>query len=470
MVNLNAPKEKIDSQRLRSSFRDPSGFLFKHEGVLYRQVSYQYQENYDFLINSGLYHALVSSGLLIPHEEVDTLKEVAEDTYKVIKPEEVKFISYPYEWCFSQLKDAALVTLEIQKKALSFGMTLKDGSAYNIQFKEGKPVLIDTLSFEKLQENSPWVAYRQFCQHFLSPLALMHYTDVRLNQLLRVYLDGLPLDLTCSLLPFRARFNPGVFLHIYLHARAEGKYDEKGGKHGIKRRFSLQSFRGLIDSLESLIRKFKWCSFKTTWSDYYSTTHNYSQEAFDHKKEVVENFLEKVKPQTLWDLGANQGVFSQIASKKGIFSVAYDIDPACVEENYQWCKKKNEVNILPLLLDLTNPSPSIGWENEERMSFLDRAPADVVLALALIHHLAISNNLPLKDIARFLSRIGKVLIIEFVPKSDSQVQTLLKIRDDIFSDYTQEAFEKVFKTYFTIEQSVKLKNSLRSLYLMRKLC
>lgn len=196
------------------SFRDPSGFIFFENGSLYRQVNIVYRENYDQLINSGLYETLVRLGLMVSHEEVDLHYARTNSAYRILKPALIPFISYPYEWCFSQLKDAALTTLEIQKKALDFGMSLKDASAYNIQFLDGKPVFIDTLSFEKYEEGQPWVAYRQFCQHFLAPLALMCFSDVRLNQLLRIYPDGIPLDLASCLLPLRTFLKFSLLSHI----------------------------------------------------------------------------------------------------------------------------------------------------------------------------------------------------------------------------------------------------------------
>jgi hypothetical protein len=177
-----------------SSFRDPSGYLFHRGAELYRQVNRRYQENYDLLTSSGLYDKLVAEGLLVPHEEVDLEPLDAATAYKTIKPLLVPFVSYPYEWCFSQLKDAALATLAIQKTAMSHGMSLKDASAYNIQFIDCRPVLIDTLSFERYVPGRPWIAYRQFCQHFLAPLALMSYRDPRVSQLLKAGLDGIPLD------------------------------------------------------------------------------------------------------------------------------------------------------------------------------------------------------------------------------------------------------------------------------------
>ena len=450
-----------------SSFRDPSGFLFVQNGFLYRQVNTLYKENYNYLINSGLYKTLVDSELLIPHNEVDIKYAKSDKAYRIIKPELVQFISYPYEWCFSQLKYAALTTLEIQKIALDFRMSLKDCSAYNIQFKSGKPVLIDTLSFENYREGEPWVAYKQFCQHFLAPLTLMSYKDIRLNQLFRIYIDGAPLDLASSLLPFRTHFKFSLLSHIHLHASSQ-KYFADKNINTSNRKISRFSFIGLIDNLESAIRKLKWQARGTEWADYYKDI-NYSSDAFQNKKQIVAKFFDKVKSKVVWDLGANVGMFSRIASDKGIQVISFDIDPAAVERNYLECVRKSETNILPLVFDLTNPSPGIGWENQERMSWIERGPAETVLALALIHHLAISNNLPLDKIADFFNIICcESLIIEFVPKSDSQVQRLLTTREDIFFDYRQIIFEKEFEKHFYIIKSVKIKDSKRTLYLMKK--
>ena len=418
-------------------------------------------------MNSGLYEVLVDTELLIPHDVVDIEGLEPDKAYKILKPELIPFISYSYEWCFSQLKNAALITLKIQKKALDFGMSLKDCSAYNIQFRKGKPVSVDTLSFEKYQEGKPWIAYRQFCQHFLAPLALMSYRDIRLNQLFRIYIDGIPLDLASSLLPFHTRFKFSLLSHIYLHAKAQKYFADKTANTSGGKKMSLLSFNGLIDNLESAIKKLKWQSQNTEWSDYYEET-NYSMDALQHKKQIVAELLDKIDPRNVWDLGSNIGMFSRIASDKGIQTISFDIDPGAVEKNYLECIRKGETHILPLVLDLTNPSPSIGWENQERMSLLERDPADTVFALALIHHLAISNNLPLNRIADFFSKICKSLIIEFVPKNDSQIQRLLSTREDIFPSYRQQVFEDEFSRYFRIQDSVKIKDSERIIYLMER--
>lgn len=451
---------------LASSFRDPSGFLFLRDGFIYRQVNTIYRENYDYLISSNLYKTLVDAELLIPHHEVDIKEARSDEIYKVIKPELIPFISYPYEWCFSQLKDAALTTLEIQKKSLDFGMSLKDCSAYNIQFRKGRPIFIDTLSFEKYHQGKPWIAYRQFCQHFLAPLALMSYKNIRLNQLFRIYIDGPPLDLTSSLLPLRTRFRFSLLSHIHLHARSQKHFADRT-IDASRHKMSHIAFLGLIDNLESAIKRLKWAPKGTEWAEYYYCT-NYSSVALDHKKQIIAELLDKTNAKSVWDLGANVGIFSRIASNKGIQTISFDLDPAAVERNYLECVERNETNILPLLLDLTNPSPGIGWQNKERTSLLERSPTDTVLALALIHHLAISNNLPFRKIADFLSRICSSLIIEFIPKNDSQVQRLLSTREDIFPGYTQKNFENEFKNFFEIQSSTKIKESQRTLYLMKR--
>lgn len=448
---------------LPSSFRDPSGFLFIKNKQLYRQINKCYLGNYNLFIKSGLYQKLVDQQLLIPHQEITT------KVNKIIKPKLIDFISYPYEWCFSQLKDTALLTLKIQKLSLQYKMTLKDASAFNIQFYKGQPILIDSLSFEKYIPGQPWIAYRQFCQHFLAPLALMSYTDLRLNQLLKIYLDGIPLDLTSKLLSKKTWFNLGLLTHIHLHNKSQQYFKEKKISHkSLDNKMSLNSLLTLIDSLEKTIKNLNLTNMKSNWIHYYQDN-NYSKNALDQKKQIVEKLLKEINPKTTWDLGANIGVFSLIASQKSQQVISFDNDPLVIELNYLNIKKLKKFNILPLVQDLTNPSPAIGWQNQERLSLYERKSADVILALALIHHLAIVNNVPLNKLAKFFSHITRYLIIEFVPKNDSQVQTMLKLRKDIFSYYTQENFEKEFKKYFKIKTRIKINNSKRSLYFMEKI-
>lgn len=450
-----------------SSFRDPSGFIFYDEKSVYRQINLSYKSNYLGLMESGLYEKLIKMNLIIKHSEIDSPMD--KNGYKIIKPKEISFISYPYEWSFSQLKDAALLTLKIVKISIEHGMILKDASAFNIQFVEGLPIFIDTLSFEKYEKDLPWVAYRQFCQHFLAPLALMAYTDIRLNQLLKIYLDGIPLDLASKLLPIKTYFNFSILSHIHLHSKSQNKWaDKQINIKKQKRRMSKIQLQGLIDNLYSSVKKIELKKTKTEWGNYYNFT-NYNTKAFKNKGNIVKKMIKTSKPQSVWDMGANDGYFSRIAANYGAKTIAFDIDPIAVEKNYLKIKKDNEKNILPNLLDLTNPTSDYGWANEERTALIKRGPADLVMALALVHHLAISNNLPFSKIAHFFSKICEYLIIEFVPKKDSQVKKLLASRKDIFSEYNEHNFQTIFNQYFKLISKSNVKNSLRTIYFYKKL-
>ena len=462
------PNYKMETFPLvSSSFRDPSGILFFVNGQVYRQVNQSYKKDYEKLMDSGLYDLLIKKKLLIPHEEVNIEPVLNEKSYKIIKPQQIPFISYPYEWCFSELKEAALTTLEVQKISMDFGMTLKDANAYNIQFIDGHSTLIDTLSFETYRDGQFWNGYRQFCQHFLAPLSLMSHKDVRLLHLLRVFIDGIPLDLASSILPMRTKSMFSLMTHIHAHAKSQKHYESKTDIKIKERKLGQRSFLGIIESLSSAVKKLNWKPKGTEWAEYYSDT-NYSESGFEQKKDVIVNFFEKIKPKVVWDLGANTGIFSRLSSSKDILTISFDIDPAAVEKNFLECKKNGEKNILPLVIDLTNPSSSIGWQNDERMSLMDRGPADTILALALIHHLAISNNVPLYKIAEFFGNLCKSLIIEFIPKTDSQVQRLLVSREDIFDEYTEENFKTEFKKIFNIDEIIPVKDSKRTIYLMEK--
>ncbi|MBI2784960.1 MAG: SAM-dependent methyltransferase, partial [Legionella longbeachae] len=455
----------------QSSFRDPSGFIFTHQGNIHRQVNLIYRPHYDHLMHSGLYKKLIDKNWLVPHTELESAP-FSEEAYKILLPMQLQFISYPYEWSFSQLKDAALLTLDLQELSMKYGMTIKDASAYNIQFEQGRAIFMDTLSFEIYEEGQPWEAYKQFCQHFLAPLVLMSKKDIRLGQLLRVYIDGIPLDLASSLLSKRTWTNPGLLMHLHLHARMQKFYSQtsktKHSNNQRKAQLSKKGFMGLLHSLRQTIKKLEWKPVGTEWADYYQAT-NYSDSSFEEKNRIVKQYLQLIKPKVVWDLGANTGHFSRLASEMGATTtLAFDIDPGAVEINYRMIKKHGHQSLLPLLLELTNPTPNLGWSNKERDSLMDRGPADCIMALALIHHLAISNNIPLNRIASFFAQIGDHLIIEFVPKSDSQVKRLLQSRKDIFENYTRKNFENVFSTYFSISCINEVAGSERILYLMTK--
>lgn len=452
----------FDSAREFSPFRDPSGCVFTREGVLYRQINPSYFPQYRALMDSGLYEEPRKFDAIVAHEETET----GEDAI-VIRPERVPFISYPYEWSFGELRDAALLTLKLHRRALRHDMILKDASAYNIQFVSGRPVLIDTLSFDFYTEGEPWGAYGQFCRHFLAPLLLMKEKDVRLNRMLSLFIDGIPLDLTVSLLGGKG----GLLAkeHIVWHANSVSKHNEDGrkrlfgGKTQELARLTKEKQLAIIESLIRGIEGLTLVDVDTEWGDYYAHT-NYSPEASEEKGRLVRAYLDKLHPTSVWDLGANDGTYSKLALDVGAHVVAFDIDTVAVERNYNEVKKTRTA-MLPLVLDLTNPSPGIGFANRERTEIGARETPDCVMALAVIHHLAISNNLPLDMLAQWFASLSENLIIEFVPKEDSQVQVLLATRTDIFPGYTQQGFEEAFGRYFTLREKTPIQGSERTLYL-----
>ncbi len=415
-------------------------------------------------MDSGLYQVLVDRGLLIRHEELTPVDDTSTGT--TIAPVPVPQVSYPYEWSFSEYQDAALLTLEVCRIAIAHDMILKDASAYNVQFLEGRPVFIDTGSFEALEEGIPWSGYRQFCQHFLAPLTLAARIDIRLLRLLETHIDGVPLDLASKLLNGRTGLSPGAWMHIRLHARAQRKFSDQTAASPARtqRQVSRNGLLGLLDSLRGNVTKLRGTTARTEWGDYYDET-NYGEEATRHKREMVSAWCQRLSPSLTWDLGGNTGFYSRAAVSGGGTVVCWDVDPLAVERNYLQVRDGNETRLLPLLLDLTNPSKGIGWGNRERDSLAARGPVDLVMALALVHHLAIANNVPLDLIAEYFASLGKHLIIEFVPREDSQVQRLLLSREDIFADYDIDSFAQAFSRYFIERERVPVSQSVRTLFL-----
>lgn len=459
----------MTSDSVLGSFRDPNGFVFKRDGVVYRQVNPAGRDAYDALLQSGLYETLVNKDLLVSHAEVEPASVEATHAYKVLLPDQVGFISYPYEWCFSQLKAAALLTLSAQRIALDHGMTLRDASAFNVQFHRGEPVLVDTLSFGPSLPGEPWVAYRQFCQHFLGPLSLMALRDTRVAQLLRANLDGIPLELTSRLLPSRSRVMLGLAIHVHAHARSQRRHGSLATTEGVRdpKPFTRTAFYGLLDSLSKCVQRLDAGHGTSAWIDYYQEGDSYSSTSLSIKEQLVRAYLTKTQPQTVWDLGANTGRFSQLASGLDADVVAFEQDHAAVDTHYNTLRRNGDARVLPLLADLLNPSPALGWAHTERDSLAARGPCDTALALALVHHLAIHNNVPFQLIAAFMQAICHSLIIEFVPKDDPKVQQMLARREDVFDRYSREEFLRAFERHFRLEAWEPLPGSKRSLYLMR---
>lgn len=464
-------------KQLNSSFRDTSGYIFIDDNIVYRCVNKSYKEHYDYLMSSGLYSTLVINNYLVSHCEIDytnKFKLNQNDVYKVIQPYQIPFISYPYEWSFTQLKEAAILTLKIQLEALNFNMILKDATAFNIQFNNGKPVFIDTLSFEKYNEGSVWQAYSQFCRHFLAPLALIAYCDYRMYNLSINFLDGIPLDYASALLPFKTKFKLGLFMHLHLNSKIHQKAEKE--KHAKAKPVYLTKQR-LINLIENLLNTVQSITYNTTkgnssWNGYYSFT-NYDSEAFKMKEQLILSLINKCAgdKNRIIDLGSNNGHFSRVISNQlpDSIIISSDLDYHAVDDNYKLIENDTNKNIYPLVTDITNPAPDIGWGNLERESFLTRIKnSDILLALALIHHISITNNVPFEKSAALFSECTKYLIIEFVPIDDSQTKKIIDEKLGDYSYYNIENFESAFSKYFSIIEKADIINTKRTLYLMER--
>jgi len=448
------------------SFRDPAGFVYRRDGVLYRQINAGYTADWELFRSTGLYDRLVAKGWLVEQTEVDASFAFDDRAARVLRPRELDFVSYPYEWTFSQLKDAALLTLDVQAAALAASMTLKDASAYNVTFDGPRPVMIDALSFEARPDDAPWLAYRQFCQHFLAPLALMARRDIRSGALLRDFIDGIPLDFAAHLLPARSRLQPGLAMHVHLHARAQkGVLGADGSRAERQRsdvRMSRERIEALIDSLRRTVNGLHWDPQKTQWAAYGETS-SYTKSGAAAKALLVERFIGATDGNVVWDLGANNGAFSRIAAGLGRSVVALDGDQGAAELLYRELRDQSEASIMPLVVDLSNPSPALGWAHGERRSLADRANADTLVALALIHHLAIGNNVPLGEVSSYFARLGRQLIIEFVPKEDPRVRAMLVDRRDVFADYSLDGMLAAFEPEWHLVDRSPIEDSQRTL-------
>ncbi len=447
-----------------SSYRDPAGFIFQQDGHVYRQVNNSGQAGYEALMQSGLYNFLTAKKWLIPHTE---RKDMVADTgaFTVLQPEQLAFTGYAYEWSFSMLQDAALLTLRIARAALDHGLILKDATPFNIQFHKGSMILIDTLSFEPYTEEQPWIAYRQFCESFLAPLLLMHYKQQQLPSLQLAWPEGMPLNLVSKLLPFKSRLSMLTYLHIHLHARMAAK---KKGTIRQKPVLPRNKLDGLIRSLEILVQSLRCSNRNTTWGDYYSEAAQ-RQDYLEQKKTLVSQWSRELDGiKTAVDFGANDGTFSLPLAERSIHTVAADGDAVAINSLYEKIRGTGFDHIQPLIIDFTYPSPAIGTGNTERPSFLQRlGKRDLGYCLAFIHHLCIGKNIPLQKLAELLADSCHILIIEFVPKTDEKVQVLLQQKADIYPDYHAAGFEQSFSTCFRIEKTATIPGTDRTLYLMR---
>jgi hypothetical protein len=449
-----------------ASYRDPDGFIFWYNNELYRQVNKSYTADYHLLSESGLYRRLTEKNWLVSHEPINENFTGSEDWLITLKPHRIPFVSYPYEWSFDMLKDAALLTIDITKEAMESGMILKDATPFNIQFHQGRPILIDTLSFEKYQERNSWNAYKQFCECFLFPLLLSSYTKTPWQKMLAIYHDGIPLETTAATLPFRSKWNINVWLHVFLQKNIRNRQNKIPAPEDKEFSFSKAKMTILLNGLYGFITGLKYRQ-KQVWDDYYGAT-ILGEGYLEEKEKVFKSLMEGLYINTAIDIGTNDGHFSHIVASTAQLVLAIDSTPNCINQLYLAQKEKGPANILPLVLDIANPSAAIGFRNQERDSFLSRVRADLVIALALMHHLHFYNNIRLDKQADFFSSLTrKFLIIEFISVDDEKVKIIANRKKGEAHRYDIGYFEEVFSVPFIIHRRHMLKNG-RALYLMEK--
>ena len=453
----------------RGSFRDPSGRVFRLGDDIYRTVSKRAQQHYDFVHSTGLIDDLIGQGRVVRTAEVEpsVLKDAAKGAYKVLQHERVPFVSYPYEWSFPLLKDAAILHLDIQIEALGRGVSLSDATAYNIQFRGAEPVFIDLLSLREYQEGELWFGHRQFCEQFLNPLLMRSMFGITHNSWYRGNLEGIETDKFANLIPWWKNFSFNVLSHVTLQARMQRSAvstSKSAMKKAQAKGLSRNAYLHMLMQLRSWISKLEpKDTGLTVWQDY-EQTHTYDSEEEEAKQRFIAEFCSKVKPEMIFDFGCNSGEYSEVALEAGATrAIGFDFDQGALERAFARSKAKG-LDLLPLYLDAGNPSPDQGWNCEERKSLNGRDKADALMALAFEHHLAIGRNIPLNRVVEWLTSFAPTGVIEFVQKSDPTVQQLLMLREDIFDDYDEENFVQSLKSCARIVKKEKVAATGRTLF------
>jgi precorrin-6B methylase 2 len=472
------------------SYKDTAARVVLENGIYYRYIFNEYQAEYDHLMQSCLYKTLTEKGLMIEHQEI-THQEVQDGAtktkhYKKLQPHQIPFQSYPFEWSYGQWRKVLYAYLQINQIALAHGMILKDATPYNFYFEEGRAVLLDTSSFNFFKEGDAWMAYRQFCSEMLSPFALMHYNGQRWARLTQSHLRGMPLNFVSKQLPLKSWLNSTCLLHIHMH----GKYatndsensslrntnknvSEKAREEVIKKGFTKEKIRSLMKMLQATVVDWKKpYAFEKHWIDYYQKDIA-SDKYLVHKEAVIKEWLAQLTNQnklhSILDLGANTGRFSLMASEYADKVIALEYDDICVDAIDKAIVSEKRNNIYCLRMDLAETTPNMGVLEKEFRSIYTRARSTMVMGLALIHHLFISNQLNFDQIASMFNEFSeRQVIIEYIPITDEKVQFLIKDKQREYADYTEEGFIKALEQYFQIKERIQLEGSERILYLLEK--
>lgn len=456
------------------SFRDRQGRVYLVDGRVIRGLKASALANYEALNQTSFFPRLLAAGSVIGGRVLDKA-EVPLDQEQTaawdgfLEHDRVAVISYPYEWTVSMLQDAALLQLSLLELALDEDFTIKDATPYNVQFVDGRPVFIDIPSFEPLTAGKPWTGYRQFCELFLFPLLLQCYKGIDFQPLLRARIDGVDLQQANRLLGLRDRFRKGVMSHVWLQSKLDSRFSNTSRevKTDLKAAgFNKELILANVRKLKKLIEGLNWQHGRTEWGNY-ADTHNYTETDHKQKGAFVDQCLAGDRRGLLWDMGSNQGQFSRIAAQHCDQVLALDVDHPSLDRLFR--EQDRPANILPLLQNVLDPSPNWGWRLNERRDLVTRARPDVILALAVIHHVVISGHVPLNDFVAWLAEITPELIIEFVDRSDDKVQTLLRNKDDDYADYDLALFEAALKRHFTVESRLTLGAGKRHLFHARRL-
>ena len=446
------------------SFKDPTSRVYRGNDNILRALNRRGAEIYETLEKQSFFAEWLEGGKIIPTERAvgaDSAQLVADGWALVLQHRRIPFISYPYEWPFSMLKDAALLHLELLIQAADAGWTLKDATPYNIQWFGTRPLLIDIPSLEPRATGAPWLGYRQFCMTFLFPLMLKAHLNIDYASLLRGELDGISAAEIMHYFCGRHIFKKGVLPHVIFPAFAEAAARKR--QMSPSRRQSDTLVLGLMHGVQNTVARLSCPTTRTVWSDY-ECAHSYERDDVAAKQNFVRQNTATRRWTLVWDLGCNAGMYSAICAEHADYVVAVDGDRAAVDKLY--CSRGDYKNILPLTMNLANMSPAQGWAGAEKESFVQRGHPDLVLCLALIHHLRISANIPLALILDWLRDLRAALIIEFVGRDDDMTQILLRDKSETYDDYNLSNFETEVGERFIVERTQTVKNGMRKLYFL----
>ena len=452
------------------SFRDPDSRVFYVGDAVYRALSTDGLDDYRALQEAGL----LEDPRIVATELVDDPPELGarlvKETAGVLRHERIPFVSYPYEWTFSMLKDAALLQLDLLLAALERDLVLKDSTPYNVQFRGARALFVDVGSFERLRPGEPWAGYRQFCMLYLYPLLLQALKGVRFQPWLRGSLEGIAATEMRGLMSARDRFRRGLPTHVFLHARFERRYADRGGE--VREDLRRAGFRKAlivanVRKLRALVQRLRWDPPAGVWTAY-GAHNSYSDADVVRKEDFVRDAARACSPPLVWDIGANNGRYSRLAAEHARTVVAIDADQGPLELLYRELRDEGDERILPLTIDLADPSPGLGWRGLERGALAGRGRPDLVLALALVHHLTISANVPVREVVDWLAGLGSALVVEFPTREDPMVKKLLAPkREGLHPDYELGHFERCLAEAFTIDRSERLGSGTRVLFLAR---